>query len=185
MLKEFRPSFIFLGKFLGIYLIGNIIYGLYVESYGDRADSITRWVTHQTCSVLKATGAATEAVPNDHGPTIFLREDHHSVLNVFEGCNGVNVMIIFVAFLFAFGGPPKKMLWFLPLGLVIIHVSNLLRISLLYFTAQRYAQYFYFVHKYFFTAILYFIIFALWAIWVIRFNVRPGQISTSPEPDNG
>lgn len=175
MLKEFRPSLIFLGKFLAIYFIGNIVYGLYVGSYGSMADDVTRATTIQTSQVLRAIGENTSATMNPYAATVFLKNGDRVVLNVFEGCNGVNVIIIFVAFVIAFGGPTRKMIWFLPMGIVVIHLCNLLRLLLLYFTARRYEQYFYFVHKYFFTAILYLIIFALWAVWIIRFNVKSNQ----------
>jgi exosortase/archaeosortase family protein len=61
------------------------------------------------------------------------------------------------------------MLWFIPAGLIVIHIFNLGRISLLYFVAQRYEEYFYLFHKYFFTAIIYVVVFLLWALWVLKF----------------
>jgi len=175
MWKEFKPSLVFLGKFLAIYFIGNIIYGLYVESYGLRADDLTRTTTIQTSQVLNLVGENTSTTINPKAATVFLKNGSRVVLNVFEGCNGINVIIIFVAFIIAFGGPTRTMIWFLPMGVAVIHLSNLLRLSLLYFTAQHYEQYFYFVHKYFFTAVLYLIIFALWAVWIIRYNVKSSQ----------
>lgn len=183
MLKEFKPSLIFLAKFLAIYLVGNIAYGLFVESYGDTADPVTDQVTQQTSLVLNFAGYSTTAIENKGIATVSLRHEGRVILSVFEGCNGLNVMIVFCAFVIAFSGPVKKMAWFIPAGLLLIHVCNVLRIFLLYIVALRYQDYFYFVHKYFFTAILYLIVFALWAIWVIQFNVRQGQANrpTSPE----
>lgn len=184
MWKEFKPSFLFLGKFLAIYFIGNIAYGLFVESYGDRADDVTRCTTIQTSRALNFMGERTSTIMNPHGPTVFLKNGSQVVLNVFEGCNGLNVIIIFIAFILAFGGSIRKMIWFLPMGVAIIHLCNLLRLSLLYFTAQHFEHYFYFVHKYFFTAILYLIIFALWSLWIIRFNVRSSQEESQSQRDS-
>jgi exosortase/archaeosortase family protein len=64
------------------------------------------------------------------------------------------------------------MFWFVPTGLLIIHVVNLARIGLLFFVAEYQPDFMYFTHKYFFTAILYIIIFLLWMIWVKRFSLR-------------
>ncbi len=75
-------------------------------------------------------------------------------------------MIVFAAFLAAFGGSMKKLGWFLPLGIVLIHLSNLARIILLYVVAVGYQHYFYYVHKYVFTAAIYAMVFALWIVWV-------------------
>lgn len=171
MLKEFKPALAFLGKFLAIYFLGNILYGLFIESYHTHPDAITINVTHQANTLLSLLGPTLNVQPDLYAPTVLLMKEHRVILAVYEGCNGINVMIIFVAFVLAFGGPFKKMVWFLPVGLVVIHLCNLFRISFLYFIVQHYERYFYYVHKYFFTAILYLVIFALWAIWVVRFNV--------------
>ncbi|MFZ6012218.1 MAG: exosortase family protein XrtF [Bacteroidota bacterium] len=170
MLKEFKPSFVFLAKFLVIYVVGNTLYGIYIESFVQQPDRITAVVASQTSFALNTCGAETYVEQNTVGPTVLLKENGRVMLNIFEGCNGINVMIIFVAFIVAFGGPRKPMLWFLILGLAIIHVSNLFRISLLYYVARFFRDYFYYVHKYFFTGILYLIVFALWTMWVLRFN---------------
>jgi len=179
MLKEFKPSLIFLAKFFAIYVIGNIVYGLFVEAYGDKADPVTVQVTQQTSSALNFAGYSTIAIENEGIATVSLRHEGRVILSVFEGCNGLNVMIVFCAFIIAFNGTKNKMIWFIPAGLLLIHACNVLRIFLLYVVALSYHDYFYFVHKYFFTAILYCIVFALWAIWVIQFNVRQGQANRS------
>src|SRR5687767_7016029 len=107
LLKEFKPSLMFLGKFLAIYFAGNILYGLYIESY-EQADSVTRLVTAQTSWCLDLTGYNTSIEDVGDQPKIAMKEKGDVALYVFEGCNGLNVMIVFVAFLFAFGGSPKS-----------------------------------------------------------------------------
>jgi hypothetical protein len=52
--KEFKPTIFFVGKFLGIYLIGNLLYGFFITSYYPTADPVTSWVTHQTAAILNA-----------------------------------------------------------------------------------------------------------------------------------
>ena len=168
ILQEFKPSLFFLARFLGIYFAGNILYGVYIESFGDQPDPITHYVTRQTSAALNMTNAGTSAVVNTQGPTVFIENPERIVLNIFEGCNGVNVMIVFVAFMVAFGGPVKKMLWFIPAGLLLVHLFNIGRIALLYYTDLYYEEWFYYFHKYLFTAILYIVVFALWAVWIIK-----------------
>ena len=172
LLKEFKPALVFLGKFLVLYFAGNILYGLYIESYGDRPDAITRVVTAQTSGLLNAAGGDTDFDDVAGAPKVALMQAGDVVLNVFEGCNGINVMIVFVAFLFAFGGPFKTLAVFLPAGLFVIHLFNLLRIGLLFHLALTDSRQFYYYHKYFFTATLYLVVFGLWALWVIRFNEK-------------
>lgn len=173
LIRDFKPALLFLGKFLAIYLAGNIIYGLYVESYQDAPDAVTRNVTAQTSFFLNMAGynSAYEMVPAM--PKVAMMDAGDLVLYVFEGCNGVNVAVVFIAFLFAYGGPLKWFAVFLPLGLFLIHFFNLLRIGLLYHLAVNNSTQFYYYHKYFFTAILYLVVFALWAIWIMRVNDKP------------
>lgn len=175
MLNDFKPALLFLSKFLAIYFAGNILYGIYVESCGNTPDVFTRNAAFQTTLLLKAFDGDVYAEINQRAPTVLIERPGMVVLNVYEGCNGLNVMIVFVAFLVAFGGPLKKMVWFTIIGLIIIHFANLGRLSLLYYVAQHFENYFYFVHKYFFTAILYLVVFMLWIIWAVRFNAKPAS----------
>ena len=172
LLKEFKPALIFLGKFLALYFIGNILYGVYIESHGEQPDGITWLVTGQTSWILDLAGYETAIADVPEAAKVSLMQNGDVVLHVYEGCNGLNVMIVFIAFLFAFGGPLKKLAIFLPLGLFIIHLVNLMRVSLLFHLALNNSQQFYYYHKYFFTATLYAVVFALWAVWVIRFNEK-------------
>jgi exosortase family protein XrtF len=169
-MKEFRPAFLFLGKFLLIYIVGNVLYGIYIESYGDNPDPVTRIVTVQSVVLLNSVGYSSSCQDSVASPTVLMNEGRDLILRVYEGCNGINVMIVFAAFLFAFQGRLKTLVWFLPVGLITIHLANLFRIALLYHIAIQNEQFFYYFHKYFFTAILYLIVFALWAVWVIKLN---------------
>lgn len=175
MLRDFKPALLFLAKFLAFYFIANIIYGIYVESCGNLPDMFTQQVSTQTAFFLKKIDSSIDTEISKNEPQVSLKSGGEVVLNVFEGCNGINVMIVFVAFLIAFGGQAKKLVWFLFSGLIIIHLTNIMRLSLLYYVAQHYKIYFYFIHKYIFTAILYLIVIVLWVIWVFKVNVKSDQ----------
>lgn len=170
LLKEFKPALLFLAKFLGLYFTANILYGIYIESYDRAPDPITRVVTSQTSSILNAIGYNATYHDIPEARKIALKEESDVVLYVYEGCNGINVAIVFMAFLFAFGGPIKNLFVFLLSGLLMVHLFNLLRIGLLFYLALNNASQFYYYHKYLFTSTLYFVVFALWAVWVICLN---------------
>lgn len=176
MWKEFRPAIRFVALFVGIYLVGNILYGLYISSNDNRPDIVTKIVAHQTVSVLNSCGFEVRDEVNSTGPTVFLKTGNRTILNVFEGCNGINVIIVFVSFLIAFRGPPKMYLWFIPAGVLIVHASNIVRIGMLYWVAVGHQRYFYYVHKYVFTGVIYLVVFALWLFWIRKTN---GQRSAS------
>lgn len=182
MIKEFAPALRFVGIFVGLYLSLNVLYGLWVETY-DLADPATVAVTRQSSSLLRWIGEDTYTKPKDGTPTVSICKEDRVVVNVFEGCNGINVAIVFVAFMAAFGGNRKKMVWFIPLGLAMIHIANLLRVSGLFWVAEYFEQYFYYVHKYAFTASIYVMVFLLWWIWIEKINrisVRKAISSEKP-----
>lgn len=168
-MKEFTPTILFLAKFVGIYLVGNFLYGLYATAYEPAPDPATYWVTDQTAKVLTVCGWPTVAEDRADKATTELSYDGKRILAVYEGCNGINVMIIFVAFLVAFGPLTKQLLWFIPVGLLVIHLMNLARITLLFWVSIYMKDYMYFTHKYLFTAILYIAVFILWVWWVRMF----------------
>jgi exosortase family protein XrtF len=168
---EFRPTIFFLGKFIGLYLAGNLLYGIYVTSFRPQPDPVTRWVTQNSAFILTTVGWPVKTRDYERKPTTLILYGDRSILSVYEGCNGLNTMIIFVAFLVAFGPLGKKLLWFIPMGLLIIHLVNLVRITVLFFVAVYYPDAMYFIHKYIFTAILYIVIFILWIWWVKRFAI--------------
>lgn len=168
LFKEFRAPIVFLSKFLILYLVLNIGYGLFVNRYSPAPDPFTVWTTRHTGALLHLVGFATTATPDRNGPYVLLIENDATVLSVFEGCNGINVAIIFISFLLAFGRPTKRLLWFIPLGLLIIHFTNLLRIGLLFYVTKNMSDYLYFTHKYLFTAIIYLAVFFMWYLWLSR-----------------
>jgi exosortase family protein XrtF len=165
-LKEFAPALRFLLIFLAVYLLGNIIYGLYVEYYKPGADPATIWITEQSVSILNVFGQPASRIVEPASSYVPLMRDDRLVLRVFEGCNGINVMVIFLAFVLAFGGKTRRMVPYLVFGIVTIHLANLSRILLLYYTALYRPILFYYFHKYFFTAVLYLVVFALWILWM-------------------
>jgi len=171
-IKEFKPTIVFLAKFIGFYLAGNLLYGLYVTSFAPRPDPATHHVTRHTGWVVSAFGVPVTIQDDRQKPNTLIIHAGRAVLSVYEGCNGLNTMIIFVAFLFAFGPVSRPLFWFVPAGLLIIHLANLARISMLFYVAAYMPDKMYFVHKYLFTAILYAVIFLLWVWWVNRYSIK-------------
>ena len=175
LLREFRPTILFLIKFIGIYLVGNVLYGLYVTAYDPAPDPATRWVTLQTARALDIAGWPATTADYAHKPTTIILHEGRGIVSVYEGCNGLNVMVIFMGFVLAFGPMRKAMWWFIPLGILLIHLSNLLRIGLLFLVTLYFPRTLYFAHKYLFTAFIFLIVFGLWIWWVRKFTNKTGD----------
>lgn len=169
-MKELKPAIRFVIIFVVLYLVLNVLYGFWIKSYGNYPDPATEAVTHITSALLNLFGEQTTTMPKPATASVSILIGMRSALNVYEGCNGINVMIVFVAFILAFGGAVRKMAWFIPLGFAIICIFNLIRVLALYYVAQYWYEYFYYIHKYAFTAVIYVLVLVLWWWWIEKIS---------------
>ena len=164
--REFRPTLMFLLKFLGFYLVANLVYGAYVTMYAPTSDPITTEVTEQSAWVITMLGWPATTALQTTVANVPIMYHKQAVVSVYEGCNGINVSIIFLSFLLAFGPPRKSLFWFVPAGLILLHLSNLARIVFLFLVTLYQPRYSYITHKYFFTAAIYAVVFVMWLVWL-------------------
>ena len=119
--------------------------------------------------VLQVLGYATFPMREDgyiHGVGI---DGSHGVW-VGSGCNALTLFGLFGVFVIAWPGALKHKFWFIPLGIVFIHLLNIVRIVALAIIAYRFPNYLDFNHTYTFTFVIYSFIFGLWMVWVKRFS---------------
>lgn len=169
LFKEYKPAIFFLTRFLGIYIVGNVLYGLWILSYGNLADPFTLFVTENAAFILERFGYNATTFPWIEFPSVALLIDGYVVVNVYEGCNAINVSILFVAFTVAYKGTIKRTLGFSFVGLVLIYIFNLIRVTGLFLVANYFPDQLYLMHKFVFTGVIYSFVFVLWFIWVKKF----------------
>ncbi|MBS1543395.1 MAG: exosortase family protein XrtF [Bacteroidetes bacterium] len=160
----------FTAIFIGTYLILNALYGWWVESQYPKADSMTVAVARQCAATLRWSGYDAQISELPAQPSVHLMNPERTVLNVFEGCNGLNVMIVFVSFILATAKRWKVAAIFGVAGIMVIHLFNILRINLLYWLSMSTPNLFHYFHKYLFTATIYGVVFLLWAYWMTKLN---------------
>jgi exosortase family protein XrtF len=170
LFKENKQAIYFLLIFVGLYLSLNSLYGVYINAWAPDPDPITRWITQQVSFLLSFFDPGIHAVGVPGSGNVAIDNSMHRVLLVFEGCNGLNVMIVFVCFLAAFRGNIKSTLLFAVMGIATIYFLNLGRVATLYFIAEAFPQYLYFFHKYLLTGVLYMFVFGMWIVWVNRYR---------------
>lgn len=159
----------FTAVFIGTYLALNLLYGWWVEWQSPEPDGMTRLVAGQCESSLQLIGYEARSIQTEGLPSIHLFNGDRLVLNVFEGCNGLNVMIVFLSFLAATARRWGTFAWYAAAGCVILHVFNILRIDLLFWLGDTSPNLFHYFHKYLFTATIYGVVFLLWWAWQVRF----------------
>lgn len=90
---------------------------------------------------------------------------NHTSTEIVWGCTGIKQGFIFTCIMLASRGPWKHKGWYIPAGLIVVHVVNVTRISFVGLVLSRNPQAFDFVHTYFFKYIFYLIIFLMWVMW--------------------
>jgi exosortase family protein XrtF len=165
--KEFKPTLFFLLRFGLIYGLGSFVYSLFISHYDPSPDPFTIWISRQMATFMGVIGQQAELYSVPDLPYVGVEFKSVPSVSVFEGCNGLAVMILFIAFVVAFRGAQNKAaLWFVPLGLLAIHLFNLVRLVLLININYHYSNLFHFYHKFVFTGVIYAFVLFLWILWV-------------------
>lgn len=81
------------------------------------------------------------------------------------GCTGIKQTFIFTGIMLFYRGPLLKKLWYIPLGVIILTIYNIIRIGMISILTNGHPERFEFLHDGVFRVIYYAIIFALWLVW--------------------
>lgn len=92
------------------------------------------------------------------------------MLEIGDACDGLVLFALFAVFILAFPGPSRRKLWFIPLGVVIIHLVNLVRVISLVILNFHHPDALAFNHDYTWTVLVYGVIFWLWFLWTDKFS---------------
>ena len=179
-MKDFKEILFILLRFLGIWLVLFLMYQLFLNQYKGDIDAITRFVSDQSAFLLNKTGFETTTKDFPYYETIMFYIKEKPATRMVEGCNAVSVMILFLAFNFAFYKGIKT-IWFALVGLVILYVLNLFRIYVLNVVVIEYNSLTKPAHDYFFPAIIYGGVVLLWLIWINKFVIKTDQQKINTE----
>ena len=89
-----------------------------------------------------------------------------------DNCNGFKLFSIFSIFLIAFPGNGISKIWFIPLGMILIHLANIIRVMALLVINDYNPAWLDFNHNYTFTVFVYVIIFLLWLFWLKKHGAK-------------
>lgn len=93
-----------------------------------------------------------------------------STVKVNTGCNGFEIYCIFAGFIIIFGGKFWNTFIYIFIGVIILYISNILRVGLLAIDHYKRLHLFTFNHKFTYVVIIYSIVFVLWYVWIIKFS---------------
>lgn len=90
----------------------------------------------------------------------------HGYMAINHSCSGLKQYIEFALLMLLYPGPWKHKTWFIPVGLFIIYLVNILRIVGLGYVITYDVSYFEMMHTYVFRPIFYIVIFFMWVFWI-------------------
>lgn len=173
LLLEYRSVIAFILTFLIMYGVLTFVYKIYLDLSEDSPyypDYFTSLVAKQSDALLQTFGYTSEIKNHPDEPSVKLFLNGTYVARIFEGCNSLSIIILFISFVVAFSGQLKTTFLYVLAGSVLIYVVNLLRIVVLSVGLYRYPWREEVLHAVIFPLIIYGMVFLLWMLWVNRFS---------------
>lgn len=172
MLKDFKPVLGILLRFIIIYLVLLFAYQFFLNSFQKEGlDPFSRMIAEQVRYFQNAIGFPTQLYNDVKNEQVWFYVRKEYPTRMVEGCNAVSVMILFVAFVFAFYKGIKTFV-FVILGLILLYIMNVLRIVGLNIVVLDYKEYSKIAHDYAFPAVIYGTVVILWLIWIKFFALK-------------
>lgn len=146
----------------GLYVLWLLLYYFLIKTQTNWDFYLNYNICYLSDVLLNLFGVETYIdIESDH-VVLFMDGGNYRGIWVGDECNGFKLFSIFAIFIIAFPGNIKKKAWFIPLGLVIVHLANIIRVAGLVLINNFYPKFLDFNHLYTFTVFVYGIIFLLW-----------------------
>ena len=157
--------------FTGIYLIGMMLYSLYLAMNFSEAyfpDPITHYVAEQSAAVLRALDYPAFLTAHQTDPVLKMTIHGKYLVRIMEGCNGLAILILNIAFIVAFAQRFKNTLLYLLATSALLYAINIVRIALISTGIYHFPTYTTFLHEILFPLIIYGTVLILWWTWIKR-----------------
>lgn len=159
--QRYRQEILFIGIFVAI-LAGGFTLIAYQPVNDNVIEPFTGGVAHASGIALNVIGQGIEKEGT------ILRNERFAV-NIRNGCNGVETMIIFLAAVISFPAPWKARVVGLVLGILAIQAVNLIRVVALFLTGAYFPALFDSSHTVIWQTIVILFGVFLWIFWANRF----------------
>lgn len=120
------------------------------------------WVSHK---VLNSIGFDTSLLSCN----IVQHNTSQQSAQVVWGCTGIKQGYIFFCLIAFYRGSWRDKLWYIPAGLLVIYLFNLLRIALIVAILDKHPHQFELWHEYITKYLFYLLIFGMWVVWDERY----------------
>jgi exosortase/archaeosortase family protein len=103
-------------------------------------------------------------------PINTIRFSNSGYITVNESCSGLKQFYQIIVLFLLFPGPWKHKLWYIPLSILIMHITNVMRIVILGMVTLWAPEYWQFSHDWILRPFFYVVLFLLWVWWVERYG---------------
>ncbi len=162
-------KFLILSSF--VYLVLYLIFEFYIKKHTFIDQRFIAIIINSSDVVLNLIGYNTFKTISDTDYQV-LGIDGSDGVWIGSSCNAITLFFLFAVFIAAYPGHQKSKLWYIPLGLLLIHILNIIRVIILALIAFYNSAYLDFNHTYTFTIIIYGFIFLLWMTWVNKYSIK-------------
>jgi exosortase family protein XrtF len=142
-----------------------LFYQFLIKKYSSYDQQFIGHIIYSAEKILHLVGYSTFKVLQDLDLQVIGIDGSNGVW-IGSECNAIKLFCLFSVFIIAYPGPRKHKLWYVPLGILSIHLLNILRVVALTIIAKESPHLLDFNHSYVFTFLIYAFIFSLWMIWV-------------------
>lgn len=116
--------------------------------------------------ISKENKVSTDKLTGEETTSAIILKDNKKIIGIADACNGLELYVLYIAFLFCFSARWIKMVTYIVAGSAIIYIGNILRC---YFISLMNIDRFNLIevaHHYVFKLIMYAVIFSLWVLFL-------------------
>lgn len=154
-----------------LYLVLYLIYQYVVRRYTYYDQQFISFIIRGAEVFLNLLGYETFKVLQDRDIQV-IGIDGSGGVWIGSNCNAIKLFALFAVFIIAYPGNQRHKWWYIPAGIVAIHLLNVVRVSALAIIARIDYNWLDFNHSYTFNFLVYSFIFGLWMLWVNRYAQR-------------
>lgn len=167
--KNLSPIHWFLIKAFSLYIFWYLFYELWLHPKGDFDLLVIDNIISISEYLLDLFGFI--VIPDVYDASFrTLGVDGTHGIWIGDSCNGITIFALFTGFIIAFPGKWIRKLIYIPIGILFIHILNILRVMALSLILKYAPETLSFNHSYTFTTIIYAFIFLLWYLWATKYN---------------
>lgn len=160
----------FLKKALVIFIVWKLLYHLVLFPYRFPDKQLTEITAHSTAFTYRNIFDNPNVTFGTRYVNVYssitLKIGGKKAIGIADGCNGLELFVLYVGFLACFTGNVKRMLMFLVVGLAVIFVLNILRCTFLAWLYLHKYSISDLAHHYIFKIIIYAVIFYIWILYL-------------------